>query len=189
MSTSQLIKVVNNFWGQSVIIIIGYCLSASFGKYEQLQPVKLKNNVTFSQQRRETQQIKSEIQHKCQVRCTEKYRFSHKGVTLLYYFSNIVSILQPCCWGFQMCAVHKWCHPVVQLEKNLLENTNCTLAYLKLRASKWQRIFSWEMLSSPAALWIPNAWFLQGWQGCLLLLPPPHSHLCAHPLFIVHRHA
>lgn len=27
------------------------------------------------------------------------------------------------------------------------------------------------MLSSPAALWIPNAWFLRGWQGCLLPLP------------------
>lgn len=34
------------------------------------------------------------------------------------------------------------------------------------------------MLCSPAALCIPNAWFLRGWQGCLLLLPPPHSHLC-----------
>lgn len=31
------------------------------------------------------------------------------------------------------------------------------------------------MLSSPAALWIPNAWCLRGWQGRLLLLPAPHS--------------
>lgn len=45
------------------------------------------------------------------------------------------------------------------------------------------------MLSSPTALWIPNARFLRGWQGCLLLLPPPHSHLRAHPLFMAHRHA
>ena len=45
------------------------------------------------------------------------------------------------------------------------------------------------MLSSPAALWIPNGWFLWGWQGCFLLLPSLHSHLCAHQLFIACRHA
>lgn len=43
------------------------------------------------------------------------------------------------------------------------------------------------MLSSPAALWIPNAWFLRGWQGCLLLLPLPHSQsLCSSIIYGAH---
>lgn len=51
----------------------------------------------------------------------------HKRLSLQY-----VNIFQPCCClRFQISALPNRCHPVVQLERNLLENRDCTPADLK----------------------------------------------------------